>query len=277
MLEQIPESGEAPAQEAEPKAAAEELVGDLNARLGGRSVFICTHKHQEPYLASLDTSFGMHTGHWGAVDGSNAWRECDAAVIFGLPYRPDTWSANAFFALRGVQDTAWLRSKDERAWGNYQDIRSALKTGQTVTEVVQAINRIRCRKVIDTEGNCPKADVYLLLPDNKLGGDILAGIRREMPGIVVREWTYGGAKAKTKPRRSNHETALSLYLRGMPCGRVSASHLKSELGIPSATWDRLTKSLRDSSSPLGMTLAASGVRYEVGRSARTRRASLVKD
>lgn len=258
-----------------PKQAAEELVAELNERLAGRSVFICTHQHQEPFLASLETTFAMHTGHWGAVDGSNAWRDCDAAVIFGLPYRPDTWSANAFFALQGVQDTSWLQSKEYRAWGEYKDIRTALRTGQTVTEVVQAINRVRCRKVIDAQGNCPTVDVYLLLPGNHVATDIIAAIKRDMPGIKVGPWSYGGAKAK--PKRTNHEAAVALELRTMPCGKVSASVMRAKLGIPQRSWERIVTTMREPGSCLSETLAATGVRYEVTRRGKTQQSLLVKD
>jgi hypothetical protein len=77
------------------------LMETLNAQLGSRKVFVVTHKDTEAKLQARPSSFELLTGHWGAVDGSNAWRDCDAAVIFGLPYRPDTWTANAFFALQG--------------------------------------------------------------------------------------------------------------------------------------------------------------------------------
>ena len=131
----------------------------------------------------------LNVGHWGAVDGSNHWQDCDTAVIFGLPYTPDTWAANAYFALQGVQDTAWLQSKN-RPYGKHQDVREALKTGHIVSSVVQAINRIRCRKVIDAKGNCPKADVYLMLPAGKVGETILKGILESMPKVNLCEWTF---------------------------------------------------------------------------------------
>ena len=151
----------------------------------------------------------MKTGHWGKVDGSNEWKDCNTAVIFGLPYRPDTWSANVFMACQGPQETEWLRG-EERSFNGHVDIRQSLKTGQMIVDIVQAINRVQCRKVIDDQGNCPETDIYMLLPKGHLAEEILQGIRHEMPEInIIEDWDYLSQKHKQKrPRRSNHESAL---------------------------------------------------------------------
>ncbi len=254
--------------------AASKLIGHLNVELEGRKVFIVSHKAVEPMLQTQVTTFEMHTGHWGKVDGSNAWQSCDAAVVFGLPYRPATWSANAFFSLQGVQDTEWLRSADARAWGDHPDIRVALTHGQITSDVVQAMNRIRCRRVIDAEGNCPTADIYLLLPEGASADDILSGILKEMPGIQVRQWRY--EHARKKPKRSNYAIALTTLIRGMPPGRMAVTEVKRDLGISSTTFERLAKTLKDPASALGMALVESGVRYEVSRYGKSNRAYFIR-
>lgn len=251
-----------------------QLIGDLNVRLRGRKVFIAAHKAVEPVLLTQAATFDIMTGHWGAIDGSNIWQDCDAAVIFGLPYKPDTWSANVFFALRGVQDTEWLRDEAHREWGDHKDVRVALKTGQLTAEIAQAMNRIRCRRVIDTEGNCPTADIYILLPVGTAADLILEGILAQMPGIQVGGWEY--SHARKKPRRSNHGTALETYIRSMGIGRHSASNVKHELGISTARFKVLAQTLRDPSSNLGKALVETGVRYEVERAGKTSRASFIR-
>lgn len=238
-----------------------------------RKVFLCCHKDVEPVLLTYSPSFNMKVGHWGAVDGSNQWQDCDTAVIFGLPYMPDTWSANAFFALRGVQDTEWLQTP-HRPFGRHIDVREALKTGHVVASVVQAINRIRCRKVTDSEGNCPKADVYLMLPDGKSGQAILRGILRSMPGINLQEWAF--SEAKKKPRKNDSEEALVRFAEGMIRGKYACSVIKKSLGISSTTWERLAAKLKDSASEIHTRLTSCGVRYFLEGSGQRQRAYLVK-
>lgn len=235
---------------------------------------MCSHRSVEPVLKTYSPEFNLSVGHWGAIDGSNQWKDCDTAVIFGLPYLPDTWAANAYFALQGVKDNTWLQSKN-RPHGKHKDVREALKTGHIVSSVVQAINRIRCRKVIDTDGNCPKADVYLMIPNGKEGKAILQGILQSMPKVNLKEWKFTGAKKKL--RKGNYEGALVSYASAMHIGKVSASTITSALSIPKSTWDRLVERLKDSSTDLSQTLNGLGVRYTKERSGSRTLSYLIKN
>lgn len=242
------------------KELSRELIGELNERLGeNRKVFICTHKDVEPVLDSYEPRFNLMTGHWGAVDGSNDYRDCDTAVIFGLPYRPNTWSANVFMALEGPQATEWLQESDKRSWKGYEDIRKSLKNGQIITSIIQAINRVRCRKVTDPEGNCPDTDIYLMLPDDGIAEEILEGIKKEMPWIKTREWNFSSARRQVK--RSNHESALSKFIINMNIGRQAISIVKRTLGMSNATCERLISRMKDERSDLYKAMTKVGAKY----------------
>ena len=242
------------------KELSRELIGELNEKLGeDKKVFICTHKDVEPVLDSYQPEFELKTGHWGAVDGSNEYRDCDTAVIFGLPYRPNTWSANAFMALKGPQSTEWLQQSDKRKWNRHEDIRKSLKHGQIITSIIQAINRVRCRKVIDAEGNCPNTDVYLMLPHDGIAEEILKGIRKEMPGIRTVSWNFSSARRKVK--RSNHELALSKFIMNMNIGRQAITIVKKTLGMSSTTCESLIRKMKDENSDLYKTMTKKGAKY----------------
>ena len=248
------------------------LLNTLSKQLRGqdKSVFVVTHKGVEHHLKgyTADTlGFKQYAvDHFGNIDGSNAWKDYDTAVIFGLPYRPQTWSANVFMAFQGVQSTEWLRDKENRAFKQHKDIRSAIETGQIVTDVVQAINRIRCRRVIDVEGNCPTADVYLLLPSGKRGDAILQGVVKEMPGIRVDEnWSLDVAKKKL--RKTKHDDVLTSYfLNNMENGaKLSVSDLRTRLNIPTKSFKRLLDRIKRSNADdaLIQSMQKTGVTYEL--------------
>lgn len=234
------------------------VIDDLNGKLIGRNVLFATHKIiKQKVLAEL-TTFTRNVVHWGAIDGSNAWRDCDTAVILGLPSKPDHWAANIFFGLQGVQDTAWLRSK-ARAFGKHSDIRTALKTGQTIAEVVQAINRIRCRKVVDSEGNCPPADVYVLLPDGPWGDAVLNGITRLMEGVVVKPWVISGFNSKTTGRgrpsgSGNAYVPFLQYLHKMHSGTVTRAELLSKTQASESSLKRFIVEAKKESSEVATKL-----------------------
>jgi len=241
--------------------AVEELMSDLAQRIPEEgSVFVCCHKAVEPKLTSYETPFSMKVGHWGAVDGSNQWRDCDTVVIFGLPYLPDTWSANVFFALQGVKTTEWMRC-DKRPFGDHQDVRGALKIGRMAASVVQAINRARCRKVIDIDGNCLPVEVFMLLPNGSTADQLLARVRRSMPNVNIREATKPILVAQKKVRRGNFDNAIIAQATSMLPGKESASRIRKTLGVPEKTWKRMTKLMRDSASPLAQALLQVNVRY----------------
>jgi hypothetical protein len=258
------------------KEEGPKLIANLKEQLGhDRKVFVCCHKYVAPQLVSYDTGFAaFDVGHWGAIDGRNDWQTYDTAVIFGLPYRDRVWSANTFMALCGPQSTEWLNSDGDRPFQQYRDIRHSLEVGQLVVSVVQAMNRTRNRKVIDEQGNCLPTDIFLLLPGDKTGKEILAGITDEMPDIKVVEWSYG--EAKTKPRRSNYEEALVRYASVMIRGRKAVSDVRSDLGISPTTWERLRVQAKDIGTSHYQRLIAEGVRYEADGTGRGNRAYLIK-
>jgi hypothetical protein len=258
------------------KELSRKLIGELNNQLGkDRKVFVCCHKDVEPILTSHETEFEMMTGHWNSIDGSNKWQDCDTAVIFGLPYRPDTWTANVFMAFKGPQSTEWLQKKEQRQWKKYQDIRKALKHGQIITNIVQAINRVRCRRVIDSEGNCPDTDVFILLPHDKIAKDILDGIKKNMPGIKVKKWQFEGARKKVK--RSNHELAFIKYIQNMQIGKQAIGTVKQLLGIPQTSFERLIKMTKDETSQLYKAMKEAGTSYISNGAGRGNRAFILKE
>ncbi|WP_249148648.1 hypothetical protein, partial [Bradyrhizobium jicamae] len=190
------------------------LIEDLTQRLTpDRSVLFCVHKAVEHELPeSGDMPFAkVAKAHWGAVDGSNAYADCNVAVIFGLPFRDAvTWPTNVFFALKGVQGDDWL---DNPTWKGQTNLREHMVRRQLSASIIQAINRICCRHVTDDRGGCPPADVFIVLPSGERGEDILASIRKEMPGIQVTDWPFepdgpkvhrrGADSARCRPRFRN--------------------------------------------------------------------------
>src|SRR5262245_4822082 len=116
-----------------------------------RKVLLCLHKRVEHIARAYAPDFGKYeVAHWGAIDGRNDWNDYDTVVIFGLSYRDKVWSTNTFFALQGLQDNRWL---EQPVWGRYADVRQEMQRRQLTVSVIQAINRVRCRRVIDSSGN----------------------------------------------------------------------------------------------------------------------------
>jgi hypothetical protein len=242
------------------KRRSRAFVEALEAHLGpDRHVLAITHLEAEHALASHATKFAeWSTGHWGALDGRNDWREFDTVALMSLPYRPRHQSATLFGATQGRE----IPGLDGRgtSWGKYDDVRQAIEDSQITVDVIQAINRVRCRHVIDTSGNCEPVDVFVLVPDNHTGDAIVAGLRRSMPGIKIVGWEFDEARAENMGRPRKHDVALVTYLRNQKPGRYPAAGVWKAVGVPKGGQRvRLTNCARDLNDPLFVTLADHGI------------------
>lgn len=256
-----------------------QLVADLATWAKGHSVLVITHKGVKDSLETKARKLKEKDGYkvtvtyWGVERGSNEWKTYDTIVIFGLQYRPpNTWPINNFIACQGPKPNSWLSEAGERGFGRHQDIKEALLRGQLVTDVIQGINRIRCRNVIDAQGNCPQADVHILLPGGSRGETILERIQKAMPGIQVSDWEYTGKKPQ--PRKGKHDDSLVAVLRDAKEGRILVSKVRDMTEIPGATFDRMIARVRenDLEDTLVQAVANAGFSYEVKREGSTYRA-----
>jgi hypothetical protein len=248
------------------KKALEEALGPE------RSVFLCVHKDVEEvitkkpkagkssWVAKLKFK-SCSVGHWGAVDGRNTWQDCDAAVILGLPYLPQTWSTNMFCALQGAQDDKWLQSPE---WKQFKNVRKEMEQRQMSVSVIQAINRIRCRNVIDGEGRCPPADIFIVLPQDALGDAVLDDINADMPGIKVEPWDFALDPPKEKkPRIGTSHSRLIDYMSKRGAGTtVSLSTVQRDLQLSSVK--KLRETLNNGAHPTSQALKEMGVNYIPG-------------
>ncbi|MHC2625057.1 hypothetical protein ACVIW2_007089 [Bradyrhizobium huanghuaihaiense] len=229
-----------------------------------RSVFMCVHKDVEELVvkkwAEKSNFKQFAVGHWGAVDGRNTWQDFDTAVILGLPYRPQTWATNMFCALQGAQDDKWLKSPE---WKHYNNVRREMEQRQMSVSVIQAINRICCRHVIDAEGHCPAADIFIVLPQDAVGDAILDDIKVDMPGINVRPWDFSLDTAKEKrPRAGSSHVRLIDYMTKHAAGTVSLSEIQHALQLKNLK--KLRETLNDKEHPTTQALIGLGVTYNPG-------------
>lgn len=247
-----------------------QLEVELKAGTKKRKTLIVSHKNVEsPLRAFNPNKFEMHTTHWGKHTGSNEWKDCDTCAIFGLPWRPSTWSPSVYCACKEP-------TEEILNGGSKVDTRKALEIGQIVVDVVQAVNRTRSRKVIDSEGNCSPVDVYLLLPKGDKAKEILEGIQREMPGIKLVDWIYKGQRHKI--RKSNYEQALITYFENMENGACHAvGHVRNIIGMSPRCMANLIKKAQTSLTTLGKAMSELGVRYAVKRKGKINKAIFIKN
>jgi hypothetical protein len=251
------------------------LLANLKEHLSPkRKLLLCLHKKIEHVALSYEPGFDRYSvAHWWAIDGKNDWNDHDAVVIFGLPFRDDIWATNTFFALKGLQANGWLQRP---SWGVYGDVRREMQRRQLSVAIIQAINRVRCRRVIDADGNCPPTDVFIVLPHGGLGDAILEHLIEEMPGVVVVPWDFALDGPSERIRRgSSHEALIALMGNRLP-GETPMSFIRSELGLTASATKELREVLRNDGHELTKKLARLGVRYVTSGRGRGSRSFLLK-
>ncbi|MEL6447366.1 MAG: hypothetical protein AAFQ62_05390 [Pseudomonadota bacterium] len=237
-------------------------------------VLVVSFKGAVEHLHGFDTPFEYAVAHYGALDGLNEWRDFDTVVIVGLDYRHPADAPASVMALQEeLQTNAFFEdTAGARSFRGHADIRKAIDLGVISSSLIQAVNRIRTRRVIDTAGNCPESYVYLLLPDNQLGAAVHRTLLDQMPGMRTENWKLDAAK---QAKRSKHEQAVIGLAKSMEPGEsYSAAEVQERLGIPRTTWGRIVSKLKSDTATLGQALAELQVIYEVTGSGRTHRAFL---
>jgi hypothetical protein len=181
---------------------------------------------------------------------------------------------NKLFATHGPQDTAWLQAHTNKQRVN---LLTVIMQRHLSTSVVQAINRICCRRVIDDQGRCPVADVYILLPKRWQGDAILGDIQGNMPGINVVPWDYEPDGPKVYAPRSSSATAgIISLMRQQAAGMTPFPFIQQQLSLSSTRIRRIKEQLRNGESNIAKALREIGVSYHVTGVGRGSMSYLVK-
>lgn len=226
-----------------------------------RQVLFVVHKRVE-HLVPAGEDLGVKEAsatHWGAVDGSNEFKDYDTAVIMGLPFRDHVWGTNVFFAFQGVQGDHW---HDNPSWKGHVNVRELLQQRHLAASIVQAIGRVRLRKVIDVQGRCAPTDVFIVLPVGERGSEILRHIRQELPNVAVKDWAFEPDGPKIRVKRSGlpHERLVTFMANRNP-GRTYMNLIGREFGLKPHQRKDLQKTLRDENHATTLALKALGVSY----------------
>jgi hypothetical protein len=226
-----------------------------------QQVLFIVHKNVEhlvPTKADLGVQAAAAT-HWGAVDGSNEFKDFDTAVVFGLPFRDHVWGTGVFFAFQGVQGDDW---HDNPSWKQHENVRELLQRRHLAASIVQAVGRVRLRKVIDEQGRCAPTDVFIVLPKGERGTEILQYIRQELPNVSVQDWSFDldGPKVRVNRNGLPHERLVTFMANRRP-GRTYMNVIGREFGLKAHQRKDLQKTLRNENHATTLTLKGLGVTY----------------
>ncbi len=194
----------------------------------GDKTFIVTHKNSKQYFEEFISEHNDKTieiNHWGAITGLNQWQDFDTCVIAGLNHKPATFAQN-----RSIVNT-----NEHMAFGSDQtSINETIKMTDITAEIIQAMNRIRIRKVISSDGKCASANIYLMLPVFNYSG-YTQHIREHMTNINIVEWNL--KLSAQYVRKSYFEQTIEYLTSNLSIGdKVSIYQPREKLSIDKETY-----------------------------------------
>jgi hypothetical protein len=152
-----------------------------------------------------------------------------------------------------------------------------MRQRQLSVSIIQAIGRIRLRRVIDEQGGCLPADIFIVLPKSREGHEVLQDITTDMPGLKVAEWDFAmdGPKVR-KPRKGSSHEALIAYMGDRLPGATSLTKIGHDLDLERTTLKKIREQLNKPGSTLLEALTVIGVTYKVDGKGRGAKSFLVK-
>ena len=226
------------------QSSISQILNVISSACGdGEEILIVVHRGLEAYVRTYTDKIEnkiIHVDHWGNLTGSNRYRNCTTIILFGLNHKPYFVSRNAHTLAKGA-GMAFLETEQ-----NKDEVQSIIRTS-LCSEIIQAINRVACRKPIDEYGNCISTKVFLTLPLINNGNDasvIRNQISAEMPNIKIDDWKLDG-KHNKMAERSSYAEAILLQLDNMlndDIIEVEAYEVKFALDIDVKSWSKTIKS-----------------------------------
>ena len=230
------------------------------------SIFLCTHKGLRAKL-NVDalSAKGVLVDHWGNIDGRNDWKDCDRVVLLGLPYLPPEWPKLVKLAVHAARHKATEADRLTIGLPDRLQVPDAeISDAQIAAALVQGINRIRCRKVIDREGNCPVAEAFITLPPGQKGDRILSRLKSELPGVKATRWQFVPNDELSVPKAKYAEDLLAA-VKALGRGDHPLDQVTQPLSLSSSQQKNLRRVLSDKAHPLSQRMAELGVVFKPGR------------
>lgn len=238
-------------------------------KAAGKKILILTHKEHEKSIRraivrkDIDKLFdGWDTCHWGAVTGLNMWKDYDIIFVSSIFFLPPTSITDMALAMLGP------------AAKNYtteflQELHRELWLSAAESALIQAINRIAIRQVIDGEGNVPhNTQIWVVLPRDENGHHMIQSVLGALPGVQVKnDWNFEYRKVPAKGTfTKKHEINLVSWIRSNPewSGNIKMGALFTELNLSKGTnLKKIAVTLTDTDHPLTKEFETNGFALDI--------------
>lgn len=114
---------------------------------------------------------------------------------------------------------------------------------QIADDLVQGISRGALRNTIDTDGNCPKTDIYIFHKKHEDATKIIKLVKDEFQGSKSEDWypkdTIGTKVKKSKPQHTMDKIVQYVNEQLQTIDKISSAKVIEQLKISKTTFHRL--------------------------------------
>ncbi len=230
-------------------------IRDLETRHPTSKSVLCVPEVVETKLQQLlPVDLPCNTMHWGAIAGRNDLDKHEVIGLLSLPYRDQ----NDYLMWHLASCDVGQRG---RQLGNASGPVSDLRAHHIALELIQAINRIRCRRPIDEVGGCLPCDVYVVLPKGPIGDAMLDLVCSEMPGVKVEDWKVNLDQGARHVRPGTFQEQFLDAILELPVLEMTTKELWQLMRWPRGQIKEIHQALRDTTHSLSVTLREAGVSF----------------
>ena len=144
--------------------------------------------------------------HWGVIDGKNTYADFNSIFISSVPFLPEQTLTETLMTLIGPDAANYNDIK-------VKEIKRQLWITSAVSRMIQAINRIGFRRIVDSEGNVKPCQAFVVLPKVNGGEEAKDLLLSALEGIQVDEWDYGykTTQVKKTPNKKSFQETIVEY------------------------------------------------------------------
>ena len=213
-------------------------------------------------LSQADPGFEWDVCWWNAIDGRNTWKGYNKLVVLSLFYLPKHYGPTTKIGFRSSHNADVVVDDNE-------DIANSAMA----VKLIQLLARIKTRKVINEQGDCPESNIYMLLPStdevhpddeddtdfgevtNSLSKYLLTELKQSMNGVRTQNWTSFGGFETNRPTTNTISDKFIAWIATMKAGDTRDKK-SFESQITETEKNTLKCLLNDPNSRVGRRLSA---------------------
>lgn len=193
-------------------------------------------RHLEVYSESKQIFFT----NWGRHIGKNDWANCNKIMVIGWNYLK---KIEHYFTLGSSSNGFYNPHENVVAFNRpKKNIIRTIANTQIADDLIQAVSRGSLRNTINTDGDCPKTDIYLFHKKNILSDSVLDIVLNEFTGANLNVWIPndpGGKKRLTKVKQKE-DAIIALINQTLKIHKtINTSFIGSSLNLPKSTTHRI--------------------------------------